>query len=333
MQYTHILGIDVSKATIDLALSQNKAKATITHKKFNNNIKGFKSLLVWLKQLEIGISQVLVCLENTGIYGRRLVTFLQSEQAFVWVVNPVEIKRSIGLVRGKDDQADAERICLYAFRHQDKAQAYIQPEESLEKVAALLSARESLVKAKKMLLAPVEEKESVGLSEEAALMREVCQENIACLNKGIKNIEKKLEEVINQEKKLEANYKLVCSVKGVGKITALYLLVYTGNFNKFSSAKKLASYCGIVPFPYSSGTSIRGKTQVHPMANKRLKTALHMCALSSIKQEGQMRTYYTKKVAEGKNKMSVINAIRNKLVQRVFACVRDQQAYNYNQAA
>lgn len=245
----------------------------------------------------------------------------------------MEIKRSIGLVRGKNDHMDAQRICLYAFRHQDKAQAYIQPDKSLEKLAALLSARESLVKAKKLLLTPIEEKESVGLREEAALMREVCQENITCLNQGIKNIEKKLEEVIKQENRLEGNYKLVCSIKGIGKITALYLLVHTGNFTKFSSAKKLACYCGVVPFPYSSGTSIRGKTKVHPMANKRLKVALHMCALSSIKQEGEMRTYYSKKVEAGKNKMSVINAVRNKLVQRAFACVRDQQVYNYNPAA
>jgi transposase len=245
----------------------------------------------------------------------------------------VEIKRSIGLVRGKNDQVDAQRICLYAFRHQDKAQAYIQPEKSLEKVAALLSVRESLMKAKKLLTVPIEEKESVGLPEEAALMREVCQENIACLNKGIKEIDKKLEAVMEEEKELEGNYKLVCSIKGIGKITALYLLVYTGNFTKFSNAKKLASYCGIVPFAYSSGSSIRGKTKVHPLANKRLKVALHMCGLSAIQQEGEMRMYYTKKVAEGKNKMSAINAVKNKLVHRAYACVRDQQAYSYNQAA
>jgi hypothetical protein len=78
------------------------------------------------------------------------------------------------------------------------------------------------VKARKLLINPIEEKESVGLSEEAALMREVCQENIACLNKGIKEIEKKLEDVMEQEKKLGHNY--VRSVKGVGMITALYLL-------------------------------------------------------------------------------------------------------------
>jgi transposase len=110
MQYTYILGIDLSKATIDLALSQNITHANITHKKLSNNIKGFHALLAWLKQEKVGMVQVLICLENTGMYGRSLVAFLQSQQAFVWVVNPVEIKRSLGLVRGKSDQADAAAL-------------------------------------------------------------------------------------------------------------------------------------------------------------------------------------------------------------------------------
>jgi transposase len=107
MQYTHILGIDLSKATIDLALSENKANASTLNKKLTNNIKGFNDLIAWLSRLKVRIDQVLICLENTGMYGRCLVAFLQSEQGFVWVENPVEIKRSIGLVRGKNDRVDA----------------------------------------------------------------------------------------------------------------------------------------------------------------------------------------------------------------------------------
>lgn len=163
MQYTHILGIDLSKATIDLALSENKANASMLNKKLTNNIKGFNDLIAWLSRLKVRIGQVLICLENIGMYGRCLVAFLQSEQGFVWVENPVEIKRSIGLVRGKNDRVDAQRICLYAFRHQDKAKAYIQLEKSLEKISTLLSSRESLVKDKKLLLTPIEEREAVGV--------------------------------------------------------------------------------------------------------------------------------------------------------------------------
>ena len=123
------------------------------------------------------------------------------------------------------------------------------------------------------------------------------------------------------------------SVAGISIITALHLLVYTHNFTRFSNAKKLASYAGVAPFEYTSGSSIRGKTQVHPIANKTLKTALHMVALSSIRQKGEMRIYYERKVKEGKNKMSIINAIRNKILHRVFSCVTQQRLYIFNLAA
>jgi transposase len=72
---------------------------------------------------------------------------------------------------------------------------------------------------------------------------------------------------------------------------------------------------------------VRGKTKVHHMANKPLKKALHMCALSAIQLKGDIKTYFDRKVKEGKNKMAILNAIRNKLLHRVFACVRDGRLY------
>ena len=112
------------------------------------------------------------------------------------------------------------------------------------------------------------------------------------------------------------------------------MIRYTHNFERFDNAKQLASYAGVVPFEYSSGSSIRGKHQVvHPMANKTLKAALHLCALSSIVHNKEMQLYYQRKLKQGKNKLFVINAIRNKLLHRVFACVRAQRMYVYKQVA
>ncbi len=120
---------------------------------------------------------------------------------------------------------------------------------------------------------------------------------------------------------------------GIGLVTSLYLLVYSHNFDRFKDAKKLASYSGVAPFEYSSGTSIRARTKVHPMANKTLKSALHMCALSAIQHDKELKAYFEPKVKAGKNKMSVLNAVRNKLLHRVFACVREKRNYQYKQAA
>ena len=120
------------------------------------------------------------------------------------------------------------------------------------------------------------------------------------------------------------------SIKGIGPVTAVALLAYTKGFTAFSNPKQLACYCGIVPFKKISGTSVRFKASVSPYANKKLKKLLHLCALSAIKNDSELKVYFERKVAEGKNKMSVINAVRNKLVHRVFAVIRDERSFEEN---
>ncbi|ACE06679.1 hypothetical protein Aasi_1379 [Candidatus Amoebophilus asiaticus 5a2] len=327
MQFTYLLGIDISKSKIDLALSENKAGASLTLKEFSNHLKGYKKMLEWLCEKKVDLDKLLVCMENTGIYHHLLVNYLQSQKVFCWVENPVAIKWSMGLQRGKTDKIDAQRICLYAFRNQDKAKAYSLKDKNLQKVSELLSARERLIKARKMLLTPIGELKQVGLVEEEKMVKKACKQSLSALEKEIKSIDKDLEGLVEADTTLKASYSYIRSVDHVGAITALQLLVYTHDFKRFDNAKKLGSYAGVVPFEYSSGSSIRGRTRVHPMANKRLKTSLHMCALSAIRRAGTMRSYFERKVKEGKNKMSVLNAVRNKILQRIYACVKGERMY------
>ncbi len=103
-------------------------------------------------------------------------------------------------------------------------------------------------------------------------------------------------------------------------------------FTAFDNAKQLACYCGVVPFDKSSGTSVRYKSTVSPFANKKLKKLLHLCAMSALQNDPEMKAYFERKVKEGKNKMSVINAVRNKLIHRVFAVIRDERMFEENYA-
>jgi transposase len=147
------------------------------------------------------------------------------------------------------------------------------------------------------------------------------------LKKEVKGLEEQVKELTQGEDSLKKQYKSITSVPGIGMITALQLMVHTHHFKRFTSAKKVACYAGVAPFPYQSGSSVRGRSKVHPMANKTLKTALHMCALSVIRFKGEMKAYFDRKVKEGKNKMSILNAIRNKLLHRIFVCVRDGRLF------
>ena len=114
----------------------------------------------------------------------------------------------------------------------------------------------------------------------------------------------------------------------------MYLIAYTNGFTRFKNSRKFASYCGIAPFPYQSGISIRGKTKVNHLANKKLKTLLDLCAKSAIQYNAEMKQYYERRIKEGKAKMSTINIVRNKLLSRIFAVVQRGTPYvNINKYA
>lgn len=147
------------------------------------------------------------------------------------------------------------------------------------------------------------------------------------LEKDLLAIEDQMKDIIDGDDDLKKLYSLVTSIIGIGFVTAVNLLIYTNEFKLFSNYRKFACYSGVAPFEYRSGSSIRGRTKVNPMANKKMKRYLHMASLTCIKLDEGLKNYYERKVAEGKNKMSVLNAIRNKLIARVFAVVSRGSIY------
>ena len=154
------------------------------------------------------------------------------------------------------------------------------------------------------------------------------------LKKNLKLIDAQLLVVINEDENLKRDFELTQSIPGIGKQTAIYLLLVTKGFTTFDNARQLACFAGVAPFPYQSGTSINGRTKVHHFADKKLKSLLNMCALNAKKYDYQIKEYYERKVADGKNKMLVLNNVRNKLLSRVLAVVKRQQPYvNLNKFA
>lgn len=144
---------------------------------------------------------------------------------------------------------------------------------------------------------------------------------IKYFTKQIKSVEAEMNKIIKASEQLKKQYKLIVSIKGIGNQTALFMIVTTNGFTKF------ASYCCIAPFLNTSGISIRGRTKVSNLANKKLKSLFDMCAKSAIQHNPEMKLFYNRRVEQGKNKMSTINIIRNKLLSRIFAAIKRQTPY------
>ncbi len=321
----HFAGIDISKRTFDITVSIQGSDSEYSN--FPNSKKGFKQLLKWLKSLGISLAEILFCMENTGIYHRSLVSFLLSLESLVWVESGAQIKLSGGIQRGKNDKVDSKRIMDYAKRNKDQVKLYQEKSPDLQKIADLLGLRRRLVQSIKSLKTPIKELKEAGLKQQAAVIHKASRRSIKALELEIKIVEDTIKKTISDNEQLKEIYNYAVSVKSIGFVAACQLLVYTNGFTKFNSSKQIASYCGIAPFEFTSGTSVRGRTRVHHMANKELKTTLHMCAISSLAHNEEMKIYCERKVKEGKNKMLILNSIRNKLLSRVFSCVKNKKMY------
>ncbi len=107
----------------------------------------------------------------------------------------------------------------------------------------------------------------------------------------------------------------------------LIWIIYTRNFTSITNSKAFASYCGVAPFEHSSGSSIRGRTSVSHHGNKKLKALLNNGAWQAVRFDHEIRGYYDRKVADGKHKLSVVNAVKNKMISRVFAVVKRGTPY------
>lgn len=329
MRYKFFVGIDVSKLTFDVAVVSHGNSQALTCQSFSNDLKGTSALMTFLGQLfdDYSHEQTLFCMESTGMYCHALLSFFKEADANVWVENAVQIKRSSGISRGKQDKTDAQRIAMYAYRNVDAARLWMPAREVLDQIRSLASLRNRMVQTQLKLQAPINEYEAIGDIKLARLLAKSIKKSLKAIDDDIKNIELQILSLMKQDESLNHLFKLVTSVIGIGVVTATNLIIHTNEFTVMRDSRKLACYCGVAPFPHQSGTSIRGKTKVSHMANKKLKTNLHMAALTAIKFDAGLKAYYEKKVSEGKHKMSVINAVKCKLLARVVSAVNNNREY------
>lgn len=323
MKIKETIGIDVSKATLDACIHSSQQSAT-----FENSKKGFSLLVKWAyKGSPHPKADILFALEHTGLYSEKLSEHLSEEDIPYTVVPGLEIKRSLGIARGKDDRVDASKIALYAYRLRDEIKLSATPMKEVKALKKLLSLRERLVRQRAGYKTSAKEQKRVLEHYEAKLLLKVQYKMVKELSKQIDIVESEMQSIIRSNTELANMFDLLLTVRCIGKQSALFLIVCTEGFSKFENARQFAAYCGVAPFPNQSGTSLRGRSKVSPLANKKMKSLLDMCAKSSIRYNMEIREYYLKRVAQGKNKMSTINIIRNKLLYRVFAVVRRGTPY------
>jgi len=321
--YSKAIGIDVSRDKFDV-----HDYKLCTYKEYTNELSGFKQMLRQARK-DHGrkLEGVIFCMEHTGLYSLGLSVFLTEKKIPFSMVPGLEIKKSLGMVREKNDEIDSYQIARYAYLRREEIKEYELPSEDILKLKSLLSLRERMVKHRASYIGNLKELKAFYKKNKNPLLFKTQERLIKDLSKQIDRIEKEMLEVINNDAKLKRIYQLATSVIGVGLIVGTTFLVYTNGFTAFDNWRQFASYAGIAPFSKESGSSLKKPKRVSHMANKRVKTLLSSSAATSLLYNPEMRLYFQKRISEGKNEMSTRNIIRNKIVARVFAAVRRGTPY------
>ena len=329
MELEFFIGIDVSKNELDFSVQQGKC--FLFHQEIVNEPEAIKALLKEISKVPgFSLDKAVFCMEHTGIYSNHLLSCLYRRNANICLESATKIKKSLGNLRGKNDKVDSMRIAVYAYKNRDELRLWVPRREEVQQLADLSSTRSRLIKARKMLKTPLKEFGSFTKKKIVKQNTDACNPALKGIEASLKKVEKAIMSIINSDPELRRLFTLVTSVVGIGEVIAIQLIVTTNEFKDIDNAKSFACYAGLAPYIEESGI-FKGKGRVSPMANKQVKALLHMAALVAIQYNDELKEYYERKVnVDKKNKMSVINAVRNKLVQRIFSCVNQNRMYEKN---
>ncbi len=239
----------------------------------------------------------------------------------------LRIKKSLGITRGKDDIIDAFRIAEYCYEKRENLVPTVMPSNEIFALRRLISERKRYIQilAKQKVIA----KEIAKYESEIAQKRTI--ETIGFIEKKITEIEDDLLKTININSSIKQNYDLLTSIKGIGFVNAINTIVYTNNFTTFSSPREYACYIGVAPFPNRSGSSIHGSTSVSKLGNINLKAELTQAALTASRWDAGLKNYFNRKMKEkgggSHNYGIVLNAVKFKLICRMFAVIKRQTPY------
>lgn len=313
-KYNKIYGVDISKDVFDVYASKTG------HQSFKNDAQGFKAFKKSLHK------DALVIMEATGYYHYRLAQFLYKSKVQVSVVNPLSVKRFIQmkLAKVKTDKSDAKAICEYG--QLNAVPLYTALTDVQSECLQLFRLLDNYLKKRTQTKNKKHGEETLGIPSK--YVYQSLKRDLKHLNKEVAGIETRLLELVKQDQQHQLT--LLKSIPGMGVKTALFLIVVTDGFRKFENASQLCSYVGITPTIRESGSSVRGRSRISKVGNKKLRNLLFLCAFSACKHNKACRELYERIVNKGKSKKLALIAVSNKLLKQAFAIAKSGLPYDEN---
>lgn len=324
----HILGIDIASETFvgsivtNESVPKNASEATT----FANTGTGFSACVDWANALGLVPTETHIVVEATGVYWEALALFFHQHHFTVSVVNPAQVKyfaQSV-LQRGKTDALDANLIARFGATMHPRT--WEPPSALSEELQVLMRQRDAYLAMLTQERNRLHSYQRSGFPSQRAIA--VSQKTIAFLEQQIKELETNFKNTINTDEHWKHMVELLQTIPSIGLVTAGILLTETQALASFHSSKQLTAFAGIAPAPHTSGKSVYQRSRISKIGNPRIRKAFYMAAISAIRFNPTMKTFYDRLVARGKSKKLCIVAVARKLLIVCFAICKSQQPFN-----
>jgi transposase len=284
---------------------------------------------LFIKEFELSNEQILICAEHSGQYNYPLIYCCECDRYKLWLENPNLIKiYCSGLQQGKNYRLSPKQIAIYGSRNADKIKLRRQPVSEVEHLKQLHIELEMLeVDSAKLHSQLVDQKNY--MSEEVFNINATRLINLLRgLEDAIATIKSEIKCIFADNSFLSEQMELLTSIENVDTELALKMIVETDAFTRFENCRQFCSHAGIAPLNKILKINEHSAHIINPKSDKGIKTILNQTALSIVKKsDSELKNYYIRKLKEGKDEKIVLNALRVKLVARMFAVIKNNQRY------
>ena len=314
--FNYVVGIDVSKANLDIYVSSHNV-----HKQYSNCKKGINSLNNFLlktlqkNQVAPDDSRVMIVFEPSGGYEKLLQnSFLSKSYTSLAKVNARRIRefaRASGIL-AKTDNIDAKVLSDYGIKMEPRIMTVTS--ESQCELSELVKRRRQIVDLM------VKEKNRLEKTQTKFALASI-KRSLKFLTNSVKQIDKEIESFITIDEELSVKHKVLCQVKGVGSQTASVILAELPELGTVNQ-REIASLVGVAPMNRDSGT-MRGKMHISG-GRIGVRCAVYMATLSAIKHNKNIKEFYQRLRTNGKLPKVAITASMRKLIVILNAKIRDE---------
>ena len=326
-----VAAIDVAQKELVVCLGRmydDWSPQLYANKTFCNTIKGFIALLQWIKKMTDEAVSIRFVMEATGVYHESLAYYLDEQGFELSIVLPNKISNYFRTLDVKTitDKTASEAIAQFGLER--KLDCWQRPRGIYKKLRQLTRERDQIVQERTVAKNQLHAEQAEAEPHKKSIVR--IRQRIALLDKQDKEIQTELAMLIKEDKEMQALIIIICSLPGVGLLTAAIVLGETNGFELIRNKRQLTSYAGFDVIEKQSGTSVKGKPHISKRGNKYLRKAMHLPALAAIRHDERFKTIFARLVSKHGIKMKAAVAVQRKLLEMIFTLVTKKMKYDKN---